>query len=87
MPQRINSIAVLEIARRALLSRAARSTNPRTTASSFAKVAVRRTFRISDSFAAGISTITGTKTAREHQTRAGEFIEAVDLQLLFQFLL
>ena len=82
---RINSIAVFEIARRVLLSRAARSTNPRTTTSSFAKVAVRRTFRISDSFTAGPSTITDTKTAHEHQARVGELIEAVDLQLLFQF--
>ena len=52
--------------------RATRSTNPRTTASSFAKVAVRRAFRISDSFTVGLSTITGTKTVREHQERAGE---------------
>ena len=33
----------------------------------------------------GLSTITDAKTAREHQARAGELIEAVDLQLLFQF--
>ena len=70
-----------------LLSRAAHSTNPCTTVSSFAKVAVRRTCQISDSFTVGLSTITGTKTAREHQARAGELIEVVDLQLLFQFLL
>ena len=60
-------------------------TNPRTTESSLTKVAVQRTFRISASFTVGFPAITSTKTAREHQAQTGELIEAVDLQLLFQF--
>ena len=78
---RINSIAILEITHRGLLSRPACSTNLRTAASSFNKVAFRRAFRISNSFTVGLSAI----IAREYQAQAGELIEAIDLQVLFQF--
>ena len=32
-----------------------------------------------------LSTIAGAKTAREHQAQVGKLIEAIDLQILFQF--